>query len=263
MTAHAPSLPHPRIAQRRAAVDAATRAKELRRRRLLWLSLAVALVLLSGYLATRSEMLDVDRLEVAGTARTSPEEIIAAAGVPTGSPLIGLDLAGARARIAGLPWVADVYSRRSWDGVVRFTITERSPLAALATPGGWALVEENGRVLAVEQELPGSSVPIIGLNIAQAAPGDWLEPTQRGVLTVAAELYEPVRGAVRSVRAATEGYVLDLGDAGRVLLGSAEEMAAKVLAVHTIIERVDLRCMDTLDVRSPGNPVLTRRNPCQ
>ncbi|MCE2531610.1 MAG: FtsQ-type POTRA domain-containing protein [Acidimicrobiia bacterium] len=263
MTVHAPGLPHPRIAQRRAAVDAATRAKEGRRRRLLWLALAAALVLLSGYLATRSEMLDIDRLEVNGAVRTSPDEIIAVSGVPTGSPLIGLDLADARARIAGLPWVKDVYSTRSWDGVVRFTITERSPLAALATPSGWALVEENGRVLAVEQELSGSPVPIIGLNIAQAAPGDWLEPTQRGALTVAAELYEPVRGAVRSVQVEPEGYVLDLHNAGRVLLGSAEEMAAKVLAVHTFIERVNLRCMDTLDVRSPGNPVLTRRNPCQ
>ena len=263
MTAHAPSFPHPRIAQRRAAVDAATRVKEARRRRLLWMALAVALVLLSGYLTTRSEMLDVDRLEVSGAVRTSPEEIIAASDLPMGSPLIGLDLAGARARIAGLPWVKDVYSTKSWGGVVRFTITERSPLAALATPSGWALVEENGRVLAMERELPGAPVPITGLNIAQAAPGDWLEPTQRDALTVAAELYEPVRGAVRSIQVGPEGYVLDLHNAGRVLLGNAEEMAAKVLAVHTFIDRVNLRCMDTLDVRSPGTPVLTRWNPCQ
>lgn len=263
MTVHAPGIPHPRIARRRAAVDAATRAREHRRRRLLWLTLAVALALLSGYLATRSEMLDVDRLEVNGAVHTSPDEIIAASGVPTGSPLLGLDLAGARERIAGLPWVKDVYSTRSWDGVVRFTITERSPLAALATPSGWALVEENGRVLSVEQQLSGAAVPVVGLNIAQAAPGDWLEPAQRGAVLVAAELYEPVSGAVRSIQVGPEGYVLDLHNSGRVLLGDAGEMAAKVLAVHTFIERVNLHCMDTLDVRAPGNPVLTRRIPCQ
>lgn len=263
MTVHAPGIPHPRIAQRRAAVDAATQAKEVRRRRLLWLALGVALVLLSGYLATQSEMLDVDRLEVTGADRTSNEEIIAAAGIRSGAPLVGLDLADARSRIARLPWVKDVYSTRSWDGVVSFTITERAPLAALATASGWALVEENGRVLSVEQQLSGTAVPILGLNIAQAAPGDWLEPTQRGAVAVAAELYEPVRGTVRSIRVGPEGYVLDLHNTGRVLLGDAGEMAAKVLAVHTVIERVNLHCMGTLDVRSPGNPVLTRRIPCQ
>jgi len=263
MTVHAPGLPHPRIAQRRAAVDAATHVKEVRRRRMLWLALAVALVLLSGYLATQSEMLDVDRLEVTGAVRTSTDEIIAAAGVRTGAPLLGLDLASARARIARLPWVKDVYSTRSWDGVVRFTVTERSPLAALATPSGWAIVEENGRVLTVEQQLSGSPVPIVGLNVAQAAPGDWLEPAHRGAVAVAAELYEPVRGAVRSIQVGPEGYVLDLHDGGRVLLGDSREMAAKVLAVHTFIERVNLRCLDTLDVRLPVNPVLTRRIPCQ
>lgn len=263
MTVHAPGIPHPRIAQRRAAVDAATRAKEVRRRRLLWWALAVALLLLSGYLATQSEVLDVDRLEVNGAVNTSTEEIIAAAGIRTGAPLVGLDLADARSRIARLPWVKDVYSTRSWGGVVSFTITERSPEAALATASGWALVEENGRVLSVEQQLSGAAVPIVGLNIAQAAPGDWLEPAQRGAVLVAAELYEPVRGTVRSIRVGPEGYVLDLHNTGRVLLGDAGEMAAKVLAVHTFIERVNLHCMDTLDVRSPGSPVLTRRIPCQ
>lgn len=263
MTVHAPGLPHPRIAQRRAAVDAATRTREVRRRRILWSTLAVALVLLSGYLVTRSEMLDVDRLEVNGAVHTSADEIIAAAGVRTGAPLVGLDLASARKRIARLPWVKDVYSRRSWDGVVRFTVTERSPLAALATASGWALVGENGRVLSVEQQLPAAPVPVLGSTVAQATPGDWLEPAQRGAVTVAAELYEPVRGAVRSIQVGPDGYVLDLYDAGRVLLGDSREAAAKVLAVHTFMERVDLRCMDTLDVRLPAHPVLTRRIPCQ
>lgn len=263
MTVHAPGLAHPRIAQRRAAVDAATRAKETRRRRLLWMALAGALVLLSGYLVTQSEMLDVDRLEVTGAVRTPTDDIIAAAGIRSGAPLVALDLADARARIARLPWVKDVYSSRSWGGVVHFRITERAPLAALATPSGWALVEENGRVLSVEQQLAEATVPVVGMNIAQAAPGDWLEPSQRGAVAVAGELYEPVRGEVRSIQVGPEGYVLDLHNAGRVLLGDTGEMAAKVLAVHTFIERVNLRCMDTLDVRAPANPVLTRRNPCQ
>ena len=221
------------------------------------------MTLVCGYLATRSEMLDVDRLEVAGADRTATAEIISAAGIRTGEPLVGLDLAGARTRIARLPWVKDVYSTRSWDGVVTFTVTERSAVAALAIPGAWAIVEENGRVLSVEPDISEAAMPILGLNVAHAAPGDWLDVDQRAALAVAGALYEPVRSAVRAIEVRPDGYVLDLHGSGDVLLGDAKQIAAKVLAVHTFIERVDLRCMATLDVRAPGNPVLTRRNPCQ
>ncbi len=263
MTVHAPSLPHPRIAQRRAAVNEAARAKETRRRRILWIVLAVAFALLCGYLSTRSELLDVDRLEVDGATRTGVSEIIEAAGIRTGEPLVGLDLADARTRISRLPWVENVYSTRSWNGVVSFTVTERSPAAAMAIPGGWAVVEENGRVLSVEPELSEAVLPIVGLNVARAAPGDWLNADQRSAVGVARALYEPVRSAVRAIELGPEGYVLHLHIPGRVLLGNATAIDAKVLAVHTFIEHVNLRCLDTLDVRIPGSPVLTRGIPCQ
>ena len=263
MTVHAPGIPHPRIAQRRAAVDAATRARDVRRRRMLWLALAAALALLSGYLATQGELLDVDRLEVHGAGRSSGSEIIAAAGIRTGQPLLGLDLAAARNRIAGLPWVKDVYSTRSWNGVVSFTITERSPVAALAIPGAWATVGEHGRVLSLGQTITDGAMPIIGLNVAHASPGDWLDVDQRAAVGIAGALYEPVRSAVRAIEVRPDGHVLQLHDGGRVVLGNSEELAAKVLAVHTFIERVNLQCLDTLDVRSPGSPVLTRWIPCR
>lgn len=263
MTVHAPGLPHPRIAQRRAAVDAAAQVRETRRRRFLWLALGVAMTVVCGYLTTQSELLDIDRLEVTGANRTDTAEIISAAAIRTGEPLVGLDLAGARTRIARLPWVKDVYSTRSWDGVVSFTVTERSAVAALAIPGAWAVVEENGRVLSVGPGISEAAIPILGLNVAHAEPGDWLDVEQRAAVGVAAALYEPVSSAVRAIEVRPDGYVLDLHGSGRVLLGDAKHLAAKVLAVHTFIERVDLRCLETLDVRAPGNPVLTRRNPCR
>lgn len=263
MTTHAPRLPHPRIAERRAAVHAAERAIEIRRRRRWWLALAVAITLLCGYLVTQGELLDVDRLDVSGADRTGAAEIISAAGIRPGASLLGLDLADARTRIAQLPWVKDVYSTRSWDGVVSFTVTERVPVAALAIPGAWVLVEENGRVLEVGPNLSEAAVPIVGSNVAAATPGDWLAAEHRAAVSVAAALDGSVRSLVRAVEAGPSGYSLDLGGSGRVVLGDAEQMAAKLLATRTIVESVDLRCLETLDVRVPASPVLTRRLPCQ
>ena len=264
MTAHAPGVPHPRMAQRRADVTAAAaRSGERRRRRLLWAGLAVAFVLLCGYLATRSELLDVDRLAVEGASRTSPEEILGAAGIDRGEPLIGLDIAAARARIARLPWVKDVYSTRSWDGSVTFGVTERVPVAALAIPGAWAVVDAGGRVLSVAASLSEPAVPVMGLNVAAAAPGDWLAGAQLDAVAVAGALSAPVRSATLAVESTPQGYVLHLHVPGRVLVGSSQDIAAKVETVQTFLEKVNLRCLDVLDVRAPANPVLTRAYPCR
>lgn len=263
MTAHAPGVPHPRMAQRRADVTAAARSGERRRRRLLWLGLAVSFALLCGYLVTRSELLDVDRLAVEGTSRTPPGAILEAAGIGRGEPLVGVDTAGARARIARLPWVKDVYSSRSWNGSVTFHVTERVPVAAVAVPGAWAVVDAGGRVLTVAEALTEPVVPVMGLNVAAAAPGEWLAGAHLDAVAVAAALHEPVRSAVLAVESTPPGHVLHLHVGGRVLLGDGNDIAAKVQAVHTFLEKVNLRCLEALDVRAAANPVLTRAYPCR
>lgn len=261
MSVQAPGIPHPRIAQRRAAVTAASRSSDRRRRRTLWTALALSLVLLAGYLVTRSEFLDVDRVRVTGATQTAPAAVLDAARIVGGQPLLGLEMAAARERIAGLPWIKEVYSTRAWDGTVRFAVTERSPSAAVAIPGAWAVVDAEGRVLAVSDEA-GGAVPVFGLNIAAAAPGDWLDVTHLDAIAVASALDEPVRSAVRAVEWTTEGYVLHLHIPGRVMLGSSGDLEAKLLATATFLEKVNLLCLESLDVRAPGAPVLTRGAPC-
>lgn len=263
MTTHAPGIPHPRIAQRRADVSEAARSVERRRRRTLWGALGISILLLSGYLMTRSEFLDVDEVAVSGAARTPAATVLDAAAVGRGEPLIGLDLSAARARVARLPWVDEVYSTRHWDGSVRFVVTERAPVAAVAMPGAWGIVDEEGRVLALRGDLDESVVPVIGLNILEASPGDWLAEAHLDAIGVAAALYEPARSAVRSVALTPEGYVLDLHIPGHVILGSGDDLEAKLLAVTTFLEKVNLRCLDSLDVRAASTPVLTRGDSCR
>ena len=263
MTTQAPGIPHPRIAQRRAAVTEATRSSERRRRRTLWGALGISILLLSGYLMTRSEFLDVDEVGVAGAVRTPAATVLDAAAVGKGEPLIGLDLPAARARIARLPWVDEVYSTRDWDGSVRFVVSERVPVAAVAMPGAWVVVDDEGRVLDVSSGLDESVVPVVGLNIVDASPGDWLTETHIDAIGVAAALYEPARSAVRSVEVTPEGYVLDLHIPGHVMLGTDEDLEAKLLAVTTFLEKVNLRCLDSLDVRAASTPVLTRGDSCR
>ncbi len=262
MTTHSPSITHPRIAARRAVVHAEAKASEVRRRRILWLFLAVALALLSGYLATRSELLDVERVAVEGANMTSVSDITRVAGISSGQPLVGLDLTSARTRIAQLPWVKDVYSTRSWNGAVTFTVTERTPVAALAVAGGWAVADEAGRILVISSEVPVGTLPITGLSGTSATPGDWLNAAQREAAGVVGAIYEPVRSQVRALEVTPAGYVLQLNIPGHILLGDATDLAAKMVALHSVIAQVNLRCLETLNLSSPATPGLTRQPSC-
>ena len=71
---------------------------------------------------------------------------------------------------------------------MQFSVTERSAAAAVAIPGAWAVVEEDGRVLALEPYPAAGMVPILGMNVAHAAPGDWLNADHRGAVAVASAL---------------------------------------------------------------------------
>ena len=263
MSVQAPGIPHPRIAQRRSAVRAeATRAGDRLRRRVLWSSLLLGLVILCGFLTTRSELLDVDEIRVNGAEYTAAADVLAAAGIARGEPLLGLDLAEARMRIAQLPWVEQVYSSRSWQGSVSFTISERTAVAALSMPGAWVTVGADGRILSVAPERQPGVTAVEGLSLSAAAPGGWLDRDHLAAVSVAGALYEPVRSAVRAVVATPQGFVLDLHAPGRVELGDERDLTSKLVAVHTLLEQVSLRCLDRLDVRAASTPVLTRSPGC-
>jgi hypothetical protein len=53
-----------------------------------------------------------------------------------------------------------------------------------------------------------------------------------------------------------------LGYGGVVRFGSTDDLDDKVVAVETVLTRVDLACMALLDVRAPGAPALTRHQGC-
>jgi hypothetical protein len=54
----------------------------------------------------------------------------------------------------------------------------------------------------------------------------------------------------------------DLVEGGSLRFGSTEQLEAKVTAAKTVLSDVDLSCLETLDVRVPGSPALTRDQRC-
>ena len=255
----APAPIDPRIRARRIAV----RRDEGRRRLHRLVALGVILVLgVASVLVTRSPLLDVDRVEVKGAGHASADAVRVATGIRRHSPMTDLDLGRARAGVLGLPWVESATVTRRWPGTVEVSIVERTAVAAApASNGGFMLVDGDGHLLEPVPAPPPGVVLLVDVPPAGAA-GDVLDASASDALTVARSLPPELVPQVSGVVAAPDGVALRLAIGGTARLGVTEDLPAKLLAVATFLDQVDLADLCTLDVRVPSAPSLTRGTAC-
>lgn len=260
MTAPAPPRPpvpmDPRIRARRVEV---TRTEGRRRLRLLLIAVGCLTTVGTAVGATRSPLLDIDRVVVTGNAQTPHADVVAAGGLEPGVQMFDLDAARAASDLAALPWVRRAQVVKEWPGTVRVVVVERVPAAAVeAGAAGWALVDKDGRVLAL-QPAPPPELPIVTGVDAPGPPGTTLSGLVGDAVAVATALPDAVRAAVPRVSVAGDELELRPAAAGpTVRFGPPSETAAKVLALQALFAEVDLRRVRTIDVRVPSAPVLTR-----
>jgi len=89
----------------------------------------------------------VHNLRIAGNARVSTKEIVAALGVVEGQSIFNLDLRAARARLMALDWISDAQVRRRYPDSIDVRISERQPFALWQSPNGLFVIERSGRVI--------------------------------------------------------------------------------------------------------------------
>lgn len=253
--ARPPIPPHPRIRQRRVEVR---RDEGRRRLRILVIGLGVAALVGAGYGVTRSTLLDVDMVHLRGATNTARHEVLAAAGLDQRRAMIDIDEESIAARVEALPWVKAATVVRRFPGTIDVTLQERTPVAAVpAGAAGWALVDDDGRVLAHHPEPPP------GLARVEAAPagppGSRVPTATRAALQVLQSLPEVLSGRVPSVRVADGGSMeLRLDGKVPVAFGLPNRAEAKLVALATLVQKADLARVRSIDIRVPTAPVLTR-----
>ena len=126
----------------------------------------------------------------------------------------------------------------------------------------WVGVSATLPALAVAQAWCAWSIPR-SFSAAEMAghprEGERLPAEARDALTVATALRERMPGVVVSVSTDLDAA---LAEGGEIRFGSAKELDLKVTAAKTVLADVDLACLETLDVRVPGSPALTRNQTC-
>lgn len=234
------------------------RPPERRRRlRLLLVSVVFVLVVAGGWQITRSPLLDVDRVELRGARHTVAAEVLGVAGLGDGAFMSSVDETAAARRVAGLPWVRSARVRRQWPNTVVVTVRERTPVASVSRLGKWALVDAEGRVLAIAAA-PWPGTPRIEGVPRVPPPGRRLGPGGRAAVRVARALPPTMAERLTAVLARGTDVDLQLRSA-TVRLGAAERVHEKLVTLETLLARADLQSVSVIDVRAPASPILIRK----
>ncbi len=248
-----------RIAARRAEVRDDRRRRRLRRTILVVVLLVVAVV---AVLVERSSLVALAEVRVEGTNRLDADEIRTAADLELGTSTLRLPLDRARERVESLPLVATADVRRVDPLTVLIDVTERVPVAVVEDGDAAVLVDADGIVVAEGRE---EGLALIRMLVGQLPqPGEPITqaPAAANAHAALAALPGPVRSLVDVyVAQGADELELALLDGTRVRFGRADRVDEKARALGAVIEDLDGRPVEQIDVRAPQRPVVVPTGP--
>jgi cell division protein FtsQ len=172
-----------------------------------------------------SSLLVVRSVTVTGLGSVPRAEVIRAAGIQPGTPLIRINTAAVARRVERLAQIQSAQVSRHWPDSVAIAVRQRTPVLAAASGGGFALIDRFGVVVShVAKRPPGMTLLVSVPNLA-ALRGS---PAIQAVVTVLRQLPPQLRRLVLAVAApSANGVTLDLRHKITVLWGGTDRPAAK------------------------------------
>ena len=207
-----------------------------------------------GWALLGNRLLVVRSVTVTGTHLLSPGQVVAAAGVPLGTPLLNVDAGTVTRRVEAMRLVASAAVAKDWPDHVAITVTERVPVMAVRmADGSYDLVDKSGVIVRNAKARP-AALPLLTTGLSGAAlRGD---PSVTAVSQVLTELQPWLAQQVAKVGAATvpagpEQVTLTLRDGTTVQWGSPGGAAQKNREL-AILRGAHAR---DIDVSAPGTVV--------
>ncbi|KDF01818.1 cell division protein FtsQ [Mycolicibacterium aromaticivorans JS19b1 = JCM 16368] len=241
-----------REAKRRVRGEATEAPKPLGKRTVrglrlfIWLIVLVIISVGLGLILYFTPVMSARSLVITGIGAVTREEVVDAAKVQLGTPLLQINTDQVADRVAGIRRVASARVQREYPSTLRITIVERIPIVVKDYPDGPHLFDKDGVDFATAPPPPG--LPYI--DVDKPGPSD---PPTRAALEVMTALRPEVVGQVSRVAAPSVASVtLTLTDGRTVVWGTTdrtEEKAEKLAALLTQPGKV-------YDVSSPDLPTV-------
>jgi cell division protein FtsQ len=215
---------------------------------------AVAIVAGVAWALLGSRLLVVRSVQVTGTGpQVSRAQVLAAARVPAGLPLIRVNTAAVAQRVGGIRQVQSAQVSRNWPSTVVISVRLRTPVFAVAARGGYALVDAYGVDVRDSARRP-PRLPLLQLTAGTggAAGLSSLRPVARAGAAVLRELPPRIARQVAVVSAPTPSEVsLQLANGAVIVWGDTSRSAEKARELALLMRTHARR----YDVSAPGTAV--------
>lgn len=224
--------------------DAPSARPPHRTRRLL-IAIAVAVVLAVGatWVVAFSSVLGVRTIQVQGTHVLRPAQVVRAADVARGTPLVRIDTAAVAQRVETLPDVAAARVSTSMPSTLIVDVTERVPVGWVRVAGQAVLVDRTGtryRAVSRRPDLPRLILPS-GAGTATTA----------AVARVAAVLPGKLLPRLASIQALDPNAITLVVKGDRIVhWGSADRSVDKARVLPVLLHRG----ASLIDVSNPDQP---------
>jgi len=239
----------------RAAAPRAGRRRPRTRWRAAFFALAgLAIVGGAGWALLGNRVFVVRSVTVTGTHVLAPAQVIAAADVSLGTPLLTVDAGAVTRRVEAIPLVASATVTEDWPDHLVISVTERVPaMAVRMADGGYDLVDPTGVIVRWTKTRP-AALPVLVTSV----PGGALRgnPEVTAAAAVLAELQPWLARQVAEVTAAAvpagpQEVTLNLRDGKTVQWGSVGNAAQKNRELSVLLPGH----VRDVDVSAPGTVV--------
>lgn len=209
------------------------RRSRMPNRRLVLAAVAVALVgALVAWLVAFSPVLAVKHVVVRGEHTLSAQQVLDAAAVPLGRPLIRVDTAAIERRVDAVPEIESARIATSLPNTITITVVERRAVGYVQAGTGAVLVDRTGT------QFRSVSRPPTGLPLFAVPAGADAKPTGAAVAAVAASLPRSLLAKVASIQAFDPTAItLLLTDQRVVRWGSAVRDADKARILMALLSQ--------------------------
>jgi cell division protein FtsQ len=196
---------------------------------------AAAILAAAVWALLGSSLLVARSVRVTGAPAAQRAEVLRAAGIAPGTPLIRINTAAVARRVEQITQIQSAQVSRDWPDSVVIAVRERTPALAVPSGGGFALIDRFGVVIGHVARRPPA------VTLLASAPADLASlrgsPAIQAAATVLRQLPPSIRRQVRAVAAPSANAVtLDLQRGITVLWGGTDRPAAKA-AELTILMR--------------------------
>lgn len=204
-------------------------------------SLIAAVLLVAGgtWVLYGSSWLRVEKVTATGTRVLTPEQVLSAAAVPVGAPLVSVDTDEIESRVRGrLPRIRSVDVVRAWPHGIGLKVTERKPVLLIKKDANFVEVDASGVRFDTVPKAP-AGVPVLELR-AERSPSARRFDEERllhEAVRVAGALPEPIAKETVQVKVGSyDSVVLELTRGRSVTWGSGEQSDAKGRALTALLK---------------------------